>query len=54
MSWAEIEVYAHDQRTHPERGCCTPAGVIYCVPWFYSRAYENSVVEILIVVRLLL
>ena len=23
MSWPEMEVYAHDWCTHPERGCCT-------------------------------
>lgn len=28
MSWPEIEVYAHDRCTHPERGCCTEAETI--------------------------
>ena len=40
MSWPEIEVYAHDRRTHPERGCCTAAENILCL--LYSPAEQQT------------
>lgn len=47
MSWPEIEVYAHDRCTHPERGCCTAAESILCLLCslalhMYSMHAENS------------
>lgn len=40
MSWPEIEVYAHDRRTHPECGCCTAAENILCL--LYSLALHTN------------
>lgn len=45
MSWPEIDVYAHDQRTHPETACCTAAKNILCS--LYSVALHTDSVHAL-------